>query len=358
MVLAFAFAVALLTGIIFGSAPAWFCTRTAPAEALRGLNRSTSDHSSLARNTLLIIQTTVSVVLVAGATMLARSLDNLEHQNLGYADKNRIAISLNSPPATYTLLKLNSLYRELERRLDSLPGVRDANFALYNPLTDNWGEAVLISGHPAPGVGQDVGSSWDRVSANYVQDFGIALKRGRNFTTADNENTAPVAIVNEAFVKRFFKSHEYPLDQHFGLDLVENANTFRIVGVTQDAKFAGFALNQPARPMFFVPLAQNVGYKNAIMKRIELQSHFIGGIMLLTNASPGMLEPLVTRALAAVDPNLTINSIRTMQQQVDLTFDQERAVASPRQLIRHGGTAACRRGSLWCHCLHRGPTNS
>ncbi len=80
--------------------------------------------------------------------------------------------------------------------------------------------------------------------------------------------------------------------------------------------------------MFFVPLAQNVDYKNAMMKRIELQSHFIGGIMLLTNASPGMLEPLVTRALAAVDPNLTINSIRTMQQQVDLTFDQERAVAS------------------------------
>ncbi len=117
--------------------------------------------------------------------------------------------------------------------MNSLPGVRDANFALYNPLTDNWGELILVSGHPAPAVGQNAGSSWDRVSANYLQDFGIALKRGRNFTTADNENTAPVAIVNEAFVKRFFKGHEDPLNQHFGLDLVENANTFRIVGIDE-----------------------------------------------------------------------------------------------------------------------------
>jgi len=328
IVLAFAFSVALLTGVVFGSAPAWFATRTAPAEALRGLNRITSDHSSLARKTLLIVQATVSVVLVAGATMLARSLDNLEHQNLGYQIKGRVVISLNRPPATYTLPKLASLYRELETRLDRVPGVRESNFALYNPLTDNWGELVLVAGHPAPKISENAGASWDRVSAHYLQNFGMPILRGRGFTTADNETTAPVAIVNEAFVKRFFKSNEDPVGQHFGLDLPANAGTFRIVGIVRDAKFAGFALRKPARPMFFVPLAQNVDYKDPLMTRVELQSHFIGGIMLLTNASPGMLEPLVTRALADVDPNLTINSIRTMQQQVDLTFDQERAVAS------------------------------
>jgi ABC-type antimicrobial peptide transport system permease subunit len=96
----------------------------------------------------------------------------------------------------------------------------------------------------------------------------------------------------------------------------------------RDAKFAGWGLRRPARPMFFVPLAQNVDYKSEVMRRIELQSHFIGGIMLVTNSSPGTLEPLLTRALAEVDPNLTITSVRTMQQQIDLTFDQERAVAS------------------------------
>ena len=80
--------------------------------------------------------------------------------------------------------------------------------------------------------------------------------------------------------------------------------------------------------MFYVPLAQNVDYTQDLMKRIELQSHFIGGIMLVTNTSPGALEPLLTRTLAEVDPNLTITSVRTMQQQVELSFDQERAVAS------------------------------
>lgn len=80
--------------------------------------------------------------------------------------------------------------------------------------------------------------------------------------------------------------------------------------------------------MFFVPLAQNVNYAHPLMRKLELRSHFVGGIMLLTNASPGMLEPLLTRALADIDPNLTITSIRTMQEQVDLSFDQERAVAS------------------------------
>jgi ABC-type antimicrobial peptide transport system permease subunit len=156
----------------------------------------------------------------------------------------------------------------------------------------------------------------------------MPILRGRGFTTADNETTAPVAIVNQGFVKRFFKSDENPLEQHFGLDLPENAGTFRIVGVVRDAKFAGFGLSRPARPMFFVPLAQNVDYKNDLMKRLELRSHFIGGIMLVTNAAPGTFEPVLTKTLAEVDPNLTVTSVRTMEQQVALSFDQERAVAS------------------------------
>ncbi len=80
--------------------------------------------------------------------------------------------------------------------------------------------------------------------------------------------------------------------------------------------------------MFYVPLEQTVDYKSDLMKRLELQSHFVGGIMLVTNASPGALEPLITKTLSDVDPNLTITSVRTMQQQVELSFDQERAVAS------------------------------
>src|ERR1022692_3827134 len=258
MVLGFAFAVALATGIIFGAAPAWFATRTDPLEALRGAGRSTSDHSSPARKALLIVQAALSVVLVAGATMLARSLDKLTHQNFGYLTEGRVVVSLNRPPATYTQPQLASLYRQIEDGLNRLPGVTGSGLALYNPLTNNWGELVLVSGHPPPSTSEDSGASWDRVSAEYLQNFGVSLIRGRYFAASDNETTETVAIVNEAFVKRFFKNSEDPLGQHFGLDLPENAGTFRIVGIVRDAKFAGFALRSPARRMFYVPLAQNV----------------------------------------------------------------------------------------------------
>ena len=328
MVLAFACGLALVTGIIFGVAPAWLATRTDPAEALRGSGRGTGDRSSFARKALLVVQATLSVVLVAGATMLARSLNKLEHQDFGYQIQGRVVVGLHNPLAGYTQLQLAALYRRLEEQLNGLPGVQGSGLALYNPLTDNWGELIMVAGHPAGKINEESGASWDRVSANYLQNFGMPILRGRAFSAADNETTAPVAIVNEAFVKRFFKTDEDPLGQHFGLDLPENASTFRIVGVVRDAKFAGGGLSRPARPMFYVPLAQNVDYHDNLMKRVELRSHFIGGIMLVTNVSSGALEPLLTRTLAELDPNLTITSIRTMQQQVELRFDQQRAVAS------------------------------
>jgi predicted permease len=328
LVLAFAFGLSLVTGIIFGAAPAWLATRTDPAEALRGSGRGTRDRSSFARKALLVVQATVSVVLVAGATMLARSLNKLEHQDFGYQVQGRVEVDMNRPPASYTQPRLAALYRQLEEQLNRLPGVQGSGLAMYNPLTDNWGELIMVAGHPTGQFNGESGASWDRVSANYLQNFGMPILRGRAFTPADNETTAPVAIVNEAFVKRFFKTDEDPLEQHFGLDMPQYASTFSIVGVVHDAKFAGWGLSRPAHPMFYVPLAQNVAYHDELMKKLDLRSHFIGGIMLVTNMPPGALEPLLTRLLAELDPNLTINSIRTMQQQVELSFDQERAVAS------------------------------
>ncbi len=328
LVLGFAFGLALVTGIIFGAAPAWFATRTDPVDALRGSGRGTSDRSSVARKALLLVQAAFSVVLVAGATMLGRSLNKLEHQDFGYQVPGRVVVEMHNPPATYSDAKLRALYRQLEDRLNRLPGVQGSGMALYNPLTDNWGELIMVAGHPPAKMNGESGASWDRVSANYLQNLGIPVLRGRHFTPADNETAASVALVNESFVKRFFKSDEDPLDQHFGIDVPENAGTYRIVGVVRDAKFAGFQLSKPARPMFYVPLAQSVNYSNDLMKMIELRSHFIGGILLVTNMAPGRLEPLVTEALAEVDPNLTMTNVRTLREQVNLAFDQERAVAS------------------------------
>jgi ABC-type antimicrobial peptide transport system permease subunit len=133
-------------------------------------------------------------------------------------------------------------------------------------------------------------------------------------------------------VRKFFPGED-PIDRRFGLNLPENVNTFRIVGVVGDAKFAGFALQRPARAMFFVPLAQTVKYANPLMQRVETSSHYVGGILLVTNTPTGTLEPLVTRALADADPNLTVISVRTLEEQVALSFNQQRAVASLARLF-------------------------
>jgi predicted permease len=200
--------------------------------------------------------------------------------------------------------------------------------AQYNPLTGNWNELIMVAGHPPAKLNEDSGASWDRVSAGYLHNFGISLVRGRYFTGQDNEHSDNVAIVNEAFVKRFFTSKEDPLGRHFGLDEPGNAGTFRIVGIVRDAKFALFQLNSPPRPMFYAPLAQSVDYKDSTLQIADQRSHSISALMLVTDLPAASLQPVLTKMLASVDPNMTITSIRTMQEQVELSFDQERAVAT------------------------------
>jgi len=324
-VLAFAFGLSLLTGIIFGTAPAWFATHTHPIDALRGAGRSTRDSSSLARKALLIFQATLSVVLVAGATMLARSLGNLEHQEFGFKTANRVMVQMNPPTFSYTPERLNALYREMQDRLGRIPGVEQVGLALYNPLTNNWGEMIVVQGREQSGMSEDSGASWDRVSVQYLPALGVSMARGRTFTEADNENSAPVAIINETFAKRFFPNED-PIDKHFGMDELANAGTFRVVGVARDTKFA-FG-REPVRPTFFVPLAQYVHYPSQLMQKLDLVSHYVGGILLVTHRKPGELEPLVTKTLADLDPNLTVVDFMTLDEQVAREFDQERAVAS------------------------------
>ena len=328
LVLAFASGLALVTGLLFGAAPAWLATRTDPIEALRGAGRTAGDRSSFARTALLVVQATLSVVLVAGSTMLGRSLGNLEGQDFAFEQDGRVIVSVGRPSPSMTGERLSALYRNIEERLEALPGVTGASLALYNPLTDNWGEGVIIAGKPLAEPGEQTGASWDRVSAGYLQDLGVRLVKGRYFSEADNAGAELVAVVNEAFVKRFFTADEDPIDQHFGLNLPEVANTFRIVGVVQDARFAGFQLDRPMRPMFFVPLAQTVPYENPLMRRVETASHYVGGLLLVTNVPTGVLEPQVARVLADADPNLVVTNIRTLREQVERTFDQPRAVAS------------------------------
>jgi len=324
-VLAFAFGLSLITGILFGTAPAWLASHADPAEALRGANRSTQDRSSLPQKILVIVQAAISIVLLAGAGLLTRSLTRLEHQDLGFDTERRISVVMNSPLPTYSETQLNGLYRNLQDRLSHLPGVKRAGLALYTPFIDNWGESIITEGHGADQLNfDDNNASWDRVSAGYLETMGQPILRGRSITEQDSETTRSVAVVNEAFAKRYFKNQD-PIGKHFGLDLPENNTTFEIVGIVRDSKYMD--ARHPSHPMLFAPLVQRVDYKNPLMQMLDHRAHYITAAVLELRGNSEGMEARIRKAFSEVDPNLTIMNIQTMQEQVDANFDQERAVA-------------------------------
>jgi predicted permease len=323
-VLAFAFGLSLLTGVLFGTAPAWFTSKGNPVEALRGANRSTRDSATLPQKVLVVVQATLSIVLLAGAGLLTRSLRNMEHQSFGFETDHRISIVMNGPPASYSEAQLDPLYRALQDRLAAIPGVARAALALYTPYIDNWGELVVPEGHGVPQLDDKSDTSWDRVSTGYLETMGQPIVRGRSITDQDTATTRSVAVVSETFVKWFFPNQD-PIGKHFGLDLPEYNTTFEIVGVVRDAKYRD--PGGTPRPMFYAPLAQHVVYDQPVLAGVDHRSHYISGAVLQLRGSALGIEPLIRKAFSDVDPNLTLINVQPMQQQVDSDFDQQRAVA-------------------------------
>jgi predicted permease len=323
-VLAFAFVVSLFTGVLFGTAPAWFTSHANPVETLRGASRSTRDSATLPQKILVIVQAALSIVLLAGAGLLTRSLRNLEHQGFGFETDHRLSIVMNGPPASYSEAQLEPLYRELQDRLAAIPGVERAGLALYTPYIDNWGELIVPEGQGVPQLSDKSGSSWDRVSPGYLETMGQQILRGRSITEQDTATARNVAVVSEAFAKRFF-SNQDALGKHFGLDMPQYSTTFEIVGIARDAKYRD--PGGPPQRMFYAPLAQHVAYDAPIMALIDHRSHYIGGAVLELRGSTDGMESQIRRAFTEVDPNVTIIQIQPMQDQVEANFDQKRAVA-------------------------------
>jgi len=325
-ILGFALGLSLVTGLLFGVVPAWLNTRANPAEALRGANRSTRDRSSLPQKTLVVVQATVSIVLLAGSGLLIRSLQKMERQDFGFEVDHRVNISVNAPFSSYSYEKLEATYRELETRLSQIPGVERAALALYSPFTDNWGEMVIREGQGVVNVTEDHGSSWDHVSPGYLETMGQRIVRGRGITEQDTATTLKVAVVDEAFVRKFFKPGENPIGAHFGLNLPQNDKTFEIVGVVHEANYTDPS-GHWKRPLFFVPLSQHVHSDTAMMQMIDDRTHLIESVVLQLRGSMEGLEPQVRRVFAEVDPNFSVISFESMQEHVANRLDQQRTVA-------------------------------
>ena len=322
-VLAFAFGVSLLTGLIFGVAPAWITSREKPANAMRGANRATRDRTSLLQRSLVILQAALSLVLLVGAGLLSKSLNNLEHQNFGLETNSRVIVSLNPLKAGYKPGQLAGLYQQMEDRFQSMPGVKRVGLTLYTPLEGNsWSFYVFVQGRRPPNPGEELGASFNRASPEYFKAVGQRVIRGRAFTPADTASSPGVAVVNEAFVKKNLKPGEDPIGQHFGAAEIQNSGDYEIVGVVEDSKY--ISARDQVEPMYFTPLLQQ---SRATPPKDVDASLYIGAIVLeMKGMTPG-LEAQVRKTLRSIDPNLTVDHYQTFEQQIHGNFNSERMTA-------------------------------
>jgi predicted permease len=327
-VLLFTLGVSIFTGMAFGTAPAWMTSHADPVEALRGANRSVGGSRSWAQKSLVIAQAAMSLVLLSAAALLAQSLRNLEHQNFGFEMQGRYIAWINPTLSNYKPEQMEQLFRRIDDSLMRVPGVRMVAPSLYAPMTgDSWNEGIRIQGRPEPAPKEDMGAGWARITPGFFEAIGAKMVMGRPLTEDDTAATINVAVVNEAFVKRFFKDQN-PIGQHFGPGRIKNASMYEIVGVVKDIRYMTYDYKQPVRPMFWLAEAQTAHYDEPAYSEGEKWSHFLYNIVIWAPGDPPGMEEKVRKAMADVDPSLVLYSVDPYVKVVSADFQQENMIAT------------------------------
>ncbi len=332
--LGFAFALSLATGVAFGVGPAWMASHSDPAEALRGANRSTRDHSTMPQKSLVVAQAALSLVLLAMAGLVTQSLRNLEHFNFGFNTGGRLMVEIDPNGADYTQDKLPALYQQFRDRLGQIPGVQSVSYSMYSPQDgDSWNDEIAIEGKPQQSTANEhVG--WVRVSPDYFKTIGTTVLRGRPIGPEDTASSQHVAVVDESFVRKFFPNQD-PIGQHFGFNARGNHNgDFEIVGVVKNTRYQSPNDTQdPQNPMFFVPYFQTIVYEQPLYTRMQAQSEYTRMIEIRYAGPQAEIASQVRQVLASIDPNLAIIDMHSFGEQVARVFNQERLIARLTELF-------------------------
>ena len=325
-VLAFACGAALLSALLFGSAPAWITANTNLIEALRGSSRSTGGRNTAwGQKALVVAQVALSLSLLAAAGLLIRSLDNMRHQNFGFNTQDRYILSINPQMAGYKPAQLPALYRQIRNNLSQIPGI-EMSFSLYTPMDGehNWGDKVFIEGEAPPPPGTP-GVLFVRVAPGYFDMIGTHLLEGRDFTEQDLPTTRTVAVVNHLFETTYFKDG-HALGKHFSNNK-DHSGVFEIVGVTEDTNYWG--PTNKMRPMYFLVQGQSAHIDDPRYQVFEDSSQFLNAIVVKAKTNRGMqgLDLQLRRALSQINPDLAVTNFQSFSAQVDTNFAQQAMIA-------------------------------
>jgi predicted permease len=318
-VLGFTVAVSLLTGVLFGLAPAWRATGLDLATSLKQSRRATSAVSRLSKG-LIVAQVALSLLLLVGAGLFIRTLYNLQRVNLGFNQENLLVFTLQPEQNGFKDERLLQFYQQLFARLDQLPGVRAATFGKVALIAeDNYSNDFLL-----PGETEETAVEHDTmrqmVRENYFATMEIPLLHGRGFTAQDDQRAPKVAIVSQDFALRFFPNQDV-LGKRVTFN--DDKREVEIIGVVADSKYE--SQREEIKPLFYTPWRQE-GAKIGKM-------HFV----LRTAGETTALAAPVRQVVRELDSNLPVIELGTQTARSQATLGRERL--SARLLIFFGGLA-------------------
>jgi macrolide transport system ATP-binding/permease protein len=326
-VIGFAFGVSMLTGILFGLAPAWITAQAEPVDALRSGARTTATGASLLQKVLVVLQAALSLVLLVGAGLFSQNLNKLQSMDLKLVSTNRYMVHINPQAAGYSQTQLEVLYRTMEERFHAVPGVVKVGISNYTPMEDNnWSNSIGIQGEPDP----HHTASFIKANADYFDSVGTRILMGRGIRVQDASTAPPVTVVNQAFVKQFFKDKN-PIGRRIGS--TDSPGDFEIVGVVEDTAYTDVRWKNHS--MFFVPIMQRYASDKEPMEND--MSLYAGAIVIETSHPMSDMEGIARRTLGAINPNLTVVKFQTFDDQIADRFTQERLVS--RLMALFGGLA-------------------
>ena len=309
----FTLVVAVLTGVAFGLAPALQTTRPAVASTLKEEAAAVvGGASGRLRRALVVAQVALSLLLLVGAGLFARSLYNLRHLHPGFEVERLLTFSIAPSLSGYDPPRTQALVARLEEELRALPGVKGVAPSQSSLMTNNiWRSTVRVQGYERK-EGEDMSPQVDAVGAGYFETVGMTLLAGRGFTPADAAGAPRVAVVNETFA-RYFWGNASPLGRRFGFARDQNDNSIEIVGLVKDGKVANMRDTIPR--FVYTPLAQvtDLGFVTLYVR---------------TTLPEGSLAPGVRAAVARLDARLPVFDLKTMEAQVGEALFVERMVAA------------------------------